>query len=332
MSPRGWPPVLLDLLAPIASLLVDPDVTDIMLDGEAVVRVDRVGRPREALTSRLGTGRELESLMRYLARLEGADPDAEHLTVQLPDGSRVHAIAGSLAHRGGGPWITIRRFRRAHLDADALVSMGAVPRAVIDGLVADLVVGRCNLVVSGPTGSGKTTVAEVLLRALPPCERLMILQDVEEIVAPSEAYAWGSFRPGEGGYEALLASLLRMQPDRLAVGELRGPEAWVFLDALTTGHEGGVTTVHAASPTLALRRLEGLALQHPHAPDVRAVRLRLAEAVHVVVQTERRLVDGRFARGVSAVAEVEGVDPDGQVRTRLRWARDHTRVDLGHPH
>lgn len=325
-----WPPVLVELLRPIQPWLVDPEVTDILVDGADTIRVERVGSGRATVDAHFPSHRELLSVVRFLAHLSGVDADAEHVSVQLPDGSRVHAVAGGLSHRGRGPWVSIRRFRRAHLDAAALVRGGSVPGEVLAELVADLVDRRWNVVVAGPTGSGKTTVAEVLLRALPPEERVLVLQDVEEVVPPTLAHAWGSFRPGEGGYDALLASLLRMMPDRLVLGEVRGPEAWTLLEALTTGHDGGVTTVHASSPRLALRRLESLALQHPHAPDVRAVRARVAEAVQLVVCTDRRTVDGRTWRGVSVVAEVRGTDDRGDLILHERWRRDHNRAAAGH--
>lgn len=327
----GWPPVLVQLLAPIRPYLLDPDVTDILIDGADVVRVERLGAARSVAPVRFESPRELESVVRFLAQGGDAQAGHGHVSVQLPDGSRVHAILGELAHCGRGPWISIRRFRRAHLGPEDLVRVGAIPADVLDGVVGDLVEKHWNVVVSGPTGSGKTTLAEVLLRALPPSERVLVLQDVEEVVAPSPQHAWGSFRPGAGGYDALLASLLRMMPDRLVLGEVRGPEAWTLLEALTTGHSGGVTTLHAATPRLALRRLESLALQHRDAPEPRAIRARVAEAVQLVVQTERRIVGEATWRGVSRVAVVEGMDERGEIIVRDRWVADHTPASSGHP-
>lgn len=317
----GWPPVLLDVLAPLLPLLTDPEVTDVLIDGVETVWVERAGMARERCALRLQRPAELDALVRYLARLDGADTDGQHTTVRLPDGSRVHCIGAPLAHRGTGPWITIRRFRRVHLDAAALVQAGAIPAAQLALLERALVDDQANIVCAGETGSGKTTFAEVLLRALPPHERLLIMQDVEEIVPPSPAHAWGSFRPGVGGYPALLRSLLRMHPDRLVLGECRGGEAWTLLEALTTGHSGGVTTVHAASPAGALRRLVSMAIQDPNAPDLRAVRARICDAVDLVVQLERVRVGDRVRRGVREIARVHPPDAQGTPVLETLWSR-----------
>jgi len=302
---QAWPAVLRDALRPLHPLLEDDGVTDILIDGADRVLVDHASRGRFQVASDGLRPRELSALVRFLARLDGSEVSGDHITVRLPDGSRVHAISENLAHRGQGPWLTIRRFRRKHLDGAALVAAGTLSQATLDRLIDLLVHHKRNIVVSGETGSGKTTLAEVLLAHLPPAERLLVLQDVEEIVPPTPAHCWGSFKPGEGGYGALLSSVLRMQPDRLALGECRGGEAWDLLEALTTGHSGGVTTVHARSPAVALRRLESMSLQNPTAPDLRAIRARVFDAVDVVVQVARgRGSDGTVVRRVTAVEEV----------------------------
>lgn len=322
---ESWPAVLRDLLSPLASELSDPDITDILVDGTECVRVDHVRDGRLNCGARFHSGVELTGIVHLLADMDGAEVVGDHVTVRLPDGSRVHAIAAGLAHRGQGPWISIRRFRRSGLDAAALIRAGAIASAAWDWLSNALVEERMNVVVAGPVGSGKTTLAELLLREVSPDERVLILQDVEEIVPPCAGSAWGSFRPGPGGYEALLASMLRMQPDRLAVGEVRGAEAWVMLDALVTGHPGGITTVHAHSAVGALRRLETLCLQHPHAPDLKAIRARIAEGVQVVVQTGRRAGPPVW-RGVEEIIEVKGVDSDGNWRVETKWRRGVTKA------
>ena len=316
-----WPPALLDVLRPIQHLLDDSSVTDILLDGTERILVDRVGAQREVLPSAFQRAATLTALVRFLGELDGAEETREHVTVRLPDGSRVHAIAHSCAHRGNGPWIAIRRFRRLHLDADALIKNGAIPAEEMARLQHALVAERRNVIVSGETGSGKTTFAEVLLRSLPPSERLLIMQDIEEIVPPTKEHCWGSFRPGPNGYTGLLASLLRMQPDRIALGEVRGPEAWVLLEALTTGHSGGVTTLHARSPAGALRRLESMSLLHPHAPDGRAIRARIAEAADVIVQVARHHHAGEISRSVVHIAVVDSVTPTGDIRLQTLWKR-----------
>lgn len=303
MNREVWP-LLRKLLSPIAQDLDDPEVTDIFINGPEEVYVDaRSGRRRS--TGKFSSVRQLEAVIRHLAQEAELPPEESHLTMELPDGSRVHAISGRLAHSGGGPWISIRRHVRLHLDGQALVRAGTVPHDLWNLLVEDLVERRYNLLIAGPTGAGKTAFAEALLRALPPTERVLLLQDVEEIVREDERWHWGSFRPGPDGYDALLRSLLRMQPDRLALGELRGSEAWTLLEAFSTGHAGGVTTLHATHAMGALRRLETLALQHAQAPSADAIRARVGDTIQVVVQMARS--NRHPTRYVQEVVRVGGV-------------------------
>ncbi|MDX6703740.1 MAG: pilus assembly protein CpaF [Baekduia sp.] len=312
-------------LGPLEPLLADPDVDEIMVNGAGAVWIERSGR-LEATTVAFADQAELRhAIERILAPLGRRVDEAEPLCdARLPDGSRVNVVLPPLAV--DGPLLTIRRFRARPLDAEALVRSGTWSAPLRDFL-ARAVRARLNILVSGGTGSGKTTTLGALSSFVAPGERIATIEDTAELRLQQPHVVRLEARPpnvegrGEITIRRLLRNALRMRPDRIVVGEIRGGEALDMLAAMTTGHDGSLSTVHAGSPAEALRRVETLALMAdvdlPHA----AIREQVADALDLVVH-QTRLPDGR--RQVVAVSEV--------VRVAAGPAtRDVYTVRDGHP-
>jgi pilus assembly protein CpaF len=229
---------------------------------------------------------------------------------RLADGSRVNAIIPPLAV--DGPCLSIRRFGRDPLTADDLVSNSTMTPAMLD-LLQGCVKARINILISGGTGAGKTTLLNVLSRFIPESERLVTIEDAAELQLQQENVVRLETRPpnveGNGAVRQrqLLINSLRMRPDRIIVGEVRGEEAFDMLQAMNTGHEGSMTTIHANSPRDALSRLESMvAMGNLNLPE-KAVRQQMAAAISLVVQAAR-LSDG--SRRITSIAEISGMDED----------------------
>jgi pilus assembly protein CpaF len=292
-------------LGPLEPLLADPSVDEVMVNGPGSVWVERAGRLEAAGVAFCGEAELLHAIERILAPLGRRVDEASPLCdARLPDGSRVNVVIPPLAL--SGPCLTIRRFRRQGFSLDDLVENGTLS-SELAGFLARCVQARASILVSGGTGSGKTTTLGALSGALPEGERIVTIEDAAELrlrqphVVRLEARPANLEGRGEVTIRQLVRNALRMRPDRIVVGEVRGAEALDMLMALNTGHEGSLTTVHANSPPDALRRVETLALMAgvglPHA----AVREQLASALQLVVH-QARGPDGR--RRVEAVAEV----------------------------
>src|SRR4051812_16535980 len=278
-------------LGPLEPLLADPQVDEVMVNGPGEVWVERAGRI-EPTAVRFGSESELmHAVERILAPLGRRVDEASPLCdARLPDGSRVNVVIPPLAL--GGPCLTIRRFRRHGFSLEDLVDGGTLPAPLAEFL-ADAVRTRAAILVSGGTGSGKTTTLNALSGAIPDGERIVTIEDAAELRLRQHHVVRLEARPanvegrGEVTIRTLVANALRMRPDRIVVGEVRGPEALDMLQALNTGHEGSLTTVHANSPHDALRRLETLALMAgvglPHA----AVSEQGASAIDLVVHQAR---------------------------------------------
>lgn len=302
-------------LGPLSPLLGDPAVDEIMVCGLRPVWVERRGRI-ERTDVAFATEDELRHVIeRILAPVGRRVDESEPLCdARLPDGARVNVVLPPLAV--DGPVVTIRRFRRRVLDPAELVARGTWPdpvRALLEAAVA----ARLNVLVSGGTGSGKTTTLGALTAAIAPDERIVTIEDTAELRLPQPHVVRLEARPasvegrGEVTIRRLLRNALRMRPDRIVVGEVRGPEALDMLAAMTSGHDGSLSTVHASSPSEALRRVEVLALMAdvglPHA----AVREQVAAALDLVVH-QVRAADG--TRRVTAVSEVLRSDAGPRVR------------------
>jgi pilus assembly protein CpaF len=304
-------------LGPLDPLLGDPAVTEVMVNGPGPVWVERHGSLERTgvVLDQPGIDLLVERICSPLGlRVDRTSPVAE---ARLADGSRVHVVLAPLAVDGTS--VTVRRFSTRPIPLADLCPPG------VDELLAWAVAARCNVVVSGGTGAGKTTLLNALGACLPAGERIVTVEDAAELRLPGDhVVRLEARRPTPDGLGAvtvrdLVRSALRMRPDRILVGEVRGPEALDMLQAMNTGHEGSLSTCHANSPVDALRRLETMVLQGAVALPLAAVRDQITAAIDLVVQV-CRLADGR--RGVVAVAEVES----GGRSTRVRHVADHRGV------
>jgi len=297
-------------LGPLEPLLADPAVDEVMVNGPGEVWVERAGRLERTGVAFDGEPGLLHSIERILAPLGRRVDEASPLCdARLPDGSRVNVVIPPLALSGA--CLTIRRFRPAGFSLEDLVSNGSLPPGLAEFL-SDCVAHRATVLVSGGTGSGKTTTLGALSGSIPAGERIVTIEDAAELRLRQRHVVRLESRPanvegrGEVTIRQLVRNALRMRPDRIVVGEVRGAEALDMLMALNTGHEGSLTTVHANSPEDALRRVETLALMAgvglPHA----AVREQVAGALDLVVHQARAAGGGRRIESVAEVVRVPG--------------------------
>jgi pilus assembly protein CpaF len=296
-------------LGPIERLLRDPEVSEVMVNGADDVYVERKGRIEKAEGLFFeGEEQVLHLIERIVAPLGlRVDESSPFVDARLQDGSRVNAIIPPLSLCG--PVMTIRKFALRPFAPEDLIAARSVTPAVME-LLSICVRARMNIVVCGGTGSGKTTLLNVLSSFVPPSERLITIEDAAELRLSQPHVISLEARPpnveghGEVTVRALLRNALRMRPDRIIVGEVRGGEALDMLQAMNTGHEGSMSTTHANTPRDALSRLETMALMSDVDLPVTHVREQIASALDVIVHTAR-LADGR--RIVSQVASVEGL-------------------------
>ena len=318
-------------LGPLEPLLDDPEVEEIMVSGTAPVWVERRGRLERTDVAFGSEGDLREAIERILAPLGRRVDEAEPLAdARLPDGSRVNVVIPPLAL--DGPALTIRRFRRRGFTPEDLVANETLSRPLLDFL-ARAVRSRATILVCGGTGSGKTTTLNALSSFIGAGERVVTIEDAAELSLRQPHVVRLEARPpnvegrGEVTIRRLVRNALRMRPDRIVVGEVRGAEALDLLMALSTGHDGSLSTVHAGSPVEALRRVETLALMAglglPHA----ALREQVADAFDLVV-CQARAADG--TRRVVAVAEVVRVAGGPGAREIYCWrrGRGHWRAAL----
>jgi pilus assembly protein CpaF len=307
-------------LGPLEELLADPEVEEVMVNGHREVYVERRGRIEPAEV-RFESERELrDAIERILApvgrRVDELNPMAD---ARLADGSRVNVVIPPLAV--DGPALCVRRFTAARPDPDELTASGTLTRELAD-LLSGAVRARRSILISGGTGSGKTTLLNALSTWIDPAERVVTIEDAAELRLRQPHVVRLESRPasveGRGAVTIrdLLRNALRMRPDRIVIGEVRGVEALDLLTALNTGHEGALSTVHANSPEDALRRLETLALMAgiglPHA----AIREQMTRGIGLVVHLVRD------PNGVRLVSEVGEVRPAaGAVGVREVWRR-----------
>ncbi|MCU1485646.1 MAG: hypothetical protein JWN67_2392 [Actinomycetia bacterium] len=293
-------------LGALEPVLADPEVTEVMVNGPGPVWVERGGQLRR-LDVWLDR-REVELLVERVVAPLGlrVDRTSPLVDARLADGSRVNAVVPPLAL--DGPYLTIRRFGARAIGLDELA-----PAGVAD-LLGWAVRARCNVLVSGGTGAGKTTLLNALAGCIPPGERVVTVEDAAELRLPLEHVVRLEARPanaegaGEVRVRDLVRNALRMRPDRIVVGEVRGAEALDMLQAMNTGHEGSLSTCHANGPADALRRLETMVLGGAPGLPLAAVREQVAAAVDLVVQV------ARVAGGRRAVVAVDEVVPLGDER------------------
>jgi pilus assembly protein CpaF len=296
---------------PIDPLLNDPEVTEVMVNGPYDVYVERNGKIYKTdirFVDQVHLRRIIDKIVGQVGRR--IDESTPMVDARLPDGSRVNAVIHPLAI--GGPFLTIRKFSvDPYTEAD-LVKFGTMTQRVADFLRA-CVVGRLNIIISGGTGSGKTTTLNVLSGYIPGDERIVTVEDAAELQLHQEHVLSLEARPaniegkGEITIRDLVRNTLRMRPDRIVVGEVRGGEALDMLQAMNTGHDGSITTLHSNSPRDTLSRLETMVLMAGYDLPVRAIREQIASAVDLIVHVSR-LRDG--TRRITHITEVEGMEGD----------------------
>jgi pilus assembly protein CpaF len=298
-------------LGPLEPLLRDPSVNDILVNTYRNVFVERKG----VLERVTATFQDDAHLMRVIDRIVSrigrrVDDSSPMVDARLADGSRVNAIIPPLAV--DGPLLSIRRFPAERLKADDLVGLGAMTQPMLDFL-ANCVKARLNCLISGGTGAGKTTLLNVLSSFIASKDRIVTIEDAAELQLHQEHVARLETRPanveGKGAIRQrqLVVNALRMRPDRIIVGEVRGEEALDMLQAMNTGHDGSLTTVHANTPRDALTRVETMiAMGATNLPE-KAMRQQIASAIQIVVQ-QTRLADG--SRKVTTVSEITGMEGD----------------------
>ncbi|WP_418791037.1 CpaF family protein [Phosphitispora sp. TUW77] len=298
-------------LGPITPLLNDPTVSEVMVNSPNQVYIERKGK----LVLTDVTFRDNEHVMHIIEKIVApigrrVDESSPMVDARLPDGSRVNAIIPPLALKG--PSITIRKFSKDPLKIEDLIRFGSLTPEMAKFLEA-CVKGRLNIVVSGGTGSGKTTTLNVLSSFIPNDERIVTCEDAAEIQLRQEHVITLESRPpnieGKGAVTIrdLVKNCLRMRPDRIVVGEVRSGEALDMLQAMNTGHDGSLTTGHANSPRDMLARLETMVLMAGMDLPVRAIREQMSSAVDMIVQ-QSRLKDG--SRKITHITEVLGLESD----------------------
>lgn len=297
-------------LGPLEYLIERDDITEIMVNGPDQVFVEKEGVLYRTDTAFADNNQVLSAIERIVAPLgRRIDESSPMVDARLPDGSRVNAIIPPLSLVG--PTITIRKFSRKPFEAADLIRFGSVSADIMQFLAVCVAV-RKNILISGGTGSGKTTLLNVLSSFLPNRERIVTIEDAAELQLHQEHLVRLESRPpnieGKGAVTIrdLVRNSLRMRPDRIVVGECRGGEALDMLQAMNTGHDGSLTTIHANSPRDALSRLETLVLMAGFDLPLRAIREQVASAIQIVVQITRERDGSRKIVNVSEITKMEG--------------------------
>ncbi len=296
---------------PIEEFLQDPTVTEVMVNGYRNVYIEREGKIL-ATDKRFRDDGHLRRIIQKIVGQVGrrVDEASPYVDARLPDGSRVNVILPPLAVRG--PALTIRKFSAEPFTTDDLICLNTLTEQASDFLRA-CVTGRLNVLVSGGTGAGKTTTLNVLSSYIPRSERIITIEDAAELKLDHEHIVSLEYRPpniedrGEVTIRDLVRNALRMRPDRIIVGEIRGGEALDMLQAMNTGHDGSLSTVHANSPRDALARVETMVLMAGIDLPVRAIREQVSRALHLVVH-QSRLSDG--TRRITHVTEIQAMEGD----------------------
>ncbi|MFC5382274.1 CpaF family protein [Aquipuribacter nitratireducens] len=318
---------------PLEPFLRDPDVTEIMVNGHDTVYVERAGRLHEADAHFADDDHLRRTIDKIVARVGRRVDEANPMVdARLPDGSRINAVIPPLAV--DGPLLTVRKFSTDPFTADDLVALGTMTQSVAAFLQA-AVAARLNILVSGGTGAGKTTTLNVLSAFIPDGERIITIEDAAELQLHQRHVLRLESRPpniegrGEVRIRDLVRNALRMRPDRIVVGEVRDAAALDMLQAMNTGHDGSISTVHANSPRDSLTRVETMVLMAGVDLPVRAVREQVASALDLVVHQERGR-DG--VRRITHVTEVTGIDGETVLCQDL-FVHEHRggdETDAGH--
>jgi pilus assembly protein CpaF len=311
---------------PIEPLLKDPTVTDILINTHKLCFVERFGKLHETKVHFKDEAHLLRIIGKIVAGVgRRVDESSPMVDARLPDGTRVNVAIRPIAI--DGPLVSIRKFSERPFDMERLIEVETIRRPMVDLLKA-AVRGRISILISGGTGSGKTTLLNALSCHIPSHERLITIEDAAELqlqqphvgrleTRPTNAEGKGEIRQRE-----LVKNALRMRPDRIIIGECRGEEAFDMLQAMNTGHEGSMSTVHANSPREALKRLEQMVAMAGMAMNVASIRGQIASAITLAVHLQR-LPDGK--RRVTSVSEITGMEGESiQMQEIYRFVKEHT--------
>jgi pilus assembly protein CpaF len=303
---------ILPFLKPIEHLILDDSISEVMVNGADCVFIERQGLLQQVSGVSLGE-RALMVAVKNIARRLGDDISEAKpiLDSRLPDGSRVAAVIPPCSLRG--VTLTIRKFSTRHFEMQDLVAAGTLDQPLANRL-EDYVLSRKNILISGGTGSGKTTLASILGKFIPPDERVLLIEDTAEIRMAHTNLVRFEARQAQNGLAGvairdLLKASLRHRPDRIILGEIRGGEAFDLLQLLNTGHSGTLSTIHASSAKQGLARFTSCVLQSGIELPYRAIKTNIGDSLNVVIQVERR--PGR--RFISEVLEINSYDPDADL-------------------
>jgi pilus assembly protein CpaF len=301
--------MILPFLKPIEHLILDDSISEVMVNGANHVFIEKQGFLQQVPDLVLGE-KSLMVAVKNIARRLGDDISESKpiLDSRLPDGSRVAAVIPPCSL--GGVTLTIRKFNTRHFEMEDLIRAGTLDRTLANRL-EDCVLTRKNILISGGTGSGKTTLASILGKFIPPDERILVIEDTAEIQLGQENLVRFEARREQNGLPAvairdLLKAALRHRPDRIILGEIRGGEAFDLLQLLNTGHSGTLSTIHANSAKQGLARFTSCVLQSGIELPYRAIKTNIADSLNAIVQVERR--PGR--RYISEVLLINGYDSD----------------------
>ncbi len=321
--------ILDDLLGfgPLQPLLDDDDISEVMVNGPKKVYIERKGKLVKTDVTFDNDDQVLRVIDRIILPLgRRVDSDSPTVDARLPDGSRVNAVIHPVSI--DGPSITIRKFQKGKLSIEQLIDFGSITRAMAD-FISACVISRFNIIISGGTGSGKTTLLNVLSSFIPEDERIVTIEDAAELrLQQDHIVRLETKAPNLEGRNAvtirdLVRNSLRMRPDRIIVGEVRGGEALDMLQAMNTGHDGSMTTLHANSPRDAISRLETMCLMSGMDLPLKVIREQIASAIDLIVQQSR--VKGG-ARKVTSITEVSGMEGEMVVMTEI-FRFEQTGVD-----
>lgn len=299
-------------------LLDDPEISEVMVNGAKKVYIEKHGKiikTNITFEDDAAVMRIIEKIILPLGRR--VDPDSPTVDARLPDGSRVNAVIPPVAI--DGPSITIRKFQKEKLSVEDLIRFGSLTPTMAEFIRA-CVMARLNIIISGGTGSGKTTLLNVLSSFIPEEERIVTIEDAAELKLQQEHVVRLETKPanieGKGMVTVrdLVRNSLRMRPDRIIVGEVRGGEALDMLQAMNTGHDGSLTTLHANSPRDAISRLETMCLMAGMDLPIRVIREQIASAIDMIIQ-QTRLKDG--SRKITSITEIAGMEGETVVMTDI---------------